>query len=392
MSDQELHYKKLLDTHPLGLCEEACLALLAPRYATCRACQEICPVRAIKVGEAALELAETCVNCGRCAAVCPMGALALPGFTVPEIAQSEMKATMPVQVDCWKVPRELASEDTVRVPCLGGLSAGRIADLVASAGPRPLVLLDRGWCGACSAGGGDKHPAVAMLETVRALLTQAGLEEAALPRIEMDQAPDKFMPVEIPSGLNQQQLSRRAFFGALLNKTVAAVDQIKPLTPEQKRKRGFEREPVRSRERERLLHGMALATQDRGKELPGALFWKMEVSTDCRNHLLCAKICPTGALDIYEEGNSSGLTFVSALCIGCSQCVTVCPTKAIQMLPNGNDVIPSDFVRITCFAEQDCDRCGARFSASDGEELCPQCDKRRLLAKSAFASLFGNNR
>ena len=140
----------LRNGHPLGLHHDACLHLRAPRYATCRACESACPVKAISVGEAAIEISENCVRCGRCVAACPMGALAHPGFSLPELPQQDAK---PLSVDCWKVPRKLSPDGAVRVPCLGGLSTARILQLVSMAEAGSLELLDRGWCAGCSAGG-----------------------------------------------------------------------------------------------------------------------------------------------------------------------------------------------------------------------------------------------
>jgi ferredoxin len=388
---EPLQFKRLREGYPLGLREDACLALLSPRYASCRACEEICPARALKVGESALELAETCVNCGRCAAACPMGALGIPGFSVLEIRPAAGK---PVAVECWKVPAEISAPDAVRVPCTGGLSAGRIVELAVMAGARPVQILDRGWCAACRAGGGKAHPAAAALERARGLLEKAGMEAGSLPGIVSATLPVDYMPMEIPAPISQQTLSRRAFFGALASKTTAAVDQVRPLAPraEARRKRGFEREPVPSRERSRQLRGLHHLTQRSGRPMPGSLFHRVEVSDACRNHLLCAKVCPTGALDVYEEETRSGLVFDSYTCIGCGLCAEVCPSDALRLLPNGNNPVPAQPVQLTGFGQKGCPRCGQVYDATAGEEVCPQCAKRNHLASSAFRTLFGGGR
>lgn len=388
MTELELEYEKLREGYPLGLREGACLALLSPRYATCRACEAICPVQAIRVGETALELAESCLSCGRCAAVCPMGALGMPGFMVSDIEQD---AANSVAVDCWKVPKDISPDGAVRVPCLGGLSAGRLNDLAALAGQRPVVLLDRGWCTLCRAGGSRVHPVAGALETARSLLEKAGMVVGGLPRLELLPLPAEHMPAEIPDPVTQRQLSRRAFFGALFSKSAVAIDQVThlPHKSELRRKRGFEHEPVPSRERNRLLYGMQLIVQRTGQPLPSELFYRLEISDACRNHLLCARTCPTGALDIYEEKNCSGLIFDSFPCIGCGHCVTVCPNDAIRLLPNGNTPVLAEPVQMTRFGEQGCPECGRNYPASTGEDVCPQCVKRRQLSSSAFRTLFG---
>jgi formate hydrogenlyase subunit 6/NADH:ubiquinone oxidoreductase subunit I len=318
-----------------------------------------------------------------------MGELAMPGFTIPDIKQDTPGSLF---VDCWKVPRKVSPDDAVRVPCLGGLSAGRIADLAVSAGERSVVFLDRGWCAACRAGGGDNgHPVHSALETARLLLEKAGMAAGELPRLESLPLPVEHLPVEIPAPVTEQQLSRRAFFSALASKTVGAIEQVKPLMPqtELRRRRGFEREPVLSRERKRLLSGLQFFVQRTGQILPAELFYRLEISDACRNHLLCAKVCPTGALDIYEEEKQSGLVFDHFACIGCGHCVTVCPSDAIKLLPNGDNPVSGESVKMTCFGEKDCPECGCRYSASGDENLCPQCAKRRNLASSAFRTLFG---
>ncbi len=87
-----LKYQALRKDHPLGLLEDACLPLRAPRYADCKACESICPVKAIHIEETAIQLDASCVRCGRCAAACPMGALGLPGFSVPDVSRENVEA------------------------------------------------------------------------------------------------------------------------------------------------------------------------------------------------------------------------------------------------------------------------------------------------------------
>ncbi len=44
----------------------------------CGACESVCPVEAIKVGEFASVDADTCIECGACASECPSEAISLP--------------------------------------------------------------------------------------------------------------------------------------------------------------------------------------------------------------------------------------------------------------------------------------------------------------------------
>ena len=391
----ELKYRPLREDHPLGLLEDACLALRAPRYATCRACENVCPVKAIRVGETAIELAENCVRCGRCAAACPMGALAHPGFSVPDAARETGESR---SIDCWKVPAKLSPDGSVRVPCLGGLSAGRMLELVAAPGAGPLQLLDRGWCSGCSAGSPQEHPAHASLAQARSLLDAVGLGASRLPTLRTDPLPHHLMPTQIPAPVTETKLGRRGFFSMLAAKTAVTADKVMPLAQAQvRRRRGFEKKPLPSLERERLLLGTALIGKATGVTRPQGLFYRVAVTSACSNHQLCASICPTGALAVFEQGRRTELMFDTRMCIGCNECRAICPSGALSVLPNGyagvGEVLPDHPIRLTSFGEKSCPECARVYTEKAGEDdICPQCQKRRQLASSAFQSLFGARR
>ena len=390
----ELKFRPLSNNHPLGLREDACLALRAPRYATCRACESVCPVKAIRVGETAIELKENCAHCGRCAAACPMGALAHPGFSVPDTPRENGRS---LSVDCWKVPGKLSPDGAVRVPCLGGMSAGRILEL-AAAGAVSLELLDRGWCYVCSAGSSQEHPAHASLEQARSLLDAVGLDARRLPTLRVAPLPLHLMPVEIPASTTEIKLGRRGFFSMLAAKTAITVDKVMPLAQAASlRRRDFEKTPLPSLERERLLLGTALIAKSAGITQPRSLFSRVTVSSTCSNHQLCASICPTGALAVFEQGRRTELMFDTRMCIGCNECQTICPSGALSVLPNGyagvGDVLLDHPIRLTSFGERSCPECARVYTVKAGEDdICPQCQKRRQLASSAFQSLFGPRR
>lgn len=385
-------YRPLREGLPLSLLDDACLAMRAPRYATCRACESICPVKAIDIGETAITLAESCVQCGRCAAACPMGALVQPGFAMPQAPRENAR---PLSVDCWKVPAKLSPDGAERVPCLGGLSPARITELVASAGASAVELLDRGWCGGCSAAGTAVHPAQVSLTQVRALLEGGGLSADRLPRLRLDPLPPHLRPSQIPAPVTETKLGRRGFFSVLSAKTAVVVDKVMPMAQAPaRRRRGFEKTPVQSMERQRLLLGTALIAKSTGGAPPRGLFYRVEVAASCSNHQLCASLCPTGALAIFEQGRGTELMFDTRLCIGCSECQTICPSGALTLLLNGDidqdEVLPDGPIRLTSFDEKSCAECAKVYTETAGKgDLCPQCKKRRQLASSAFQSLFG---
>lgn len=95
----------------------ACIALRLDATA-CAACRDACPVTCVEVAEGKFVVGERCIGCGHCAAACPTGALAVKGLA--DVRPAAGAAA--VYVECLKVPAALAGAQSVRVPCLGGMS------------------------------------------------------------------------------------------------------------------------------------------------------------------------------------------------------------------------------------------------------------------------------
>jgi ferredoxin len=76
----------------------------------------------------------------------------------------------------------------------------------------------------------------------------------------------------------------------------------------------------------------------------------------------CPERCPTGALVLCEEANSSRLLFDHARCIACEACVQVCPEGAVEL---ERRLEFSRLGRQTLLAEDRiarCQRCGASIA------------------------------
>lgn len=323
---------------------------------------------------------DDCTGCGRCQAVCPTGALAVDGFAT---LQRPLRAGAgALTIDCWQVPATLADRGEIRVPCLGGLSTGRLLALCASADARPVVLLDRGACGPCASGGAD-HPARATLQRVVSLMTQAGVPEPRLPRLEPLPMPmrGRFVRRPLVDPMLAQGKSRRGFLTALARTADSAPPrdegpaQIRP-----------------SAERRQMIDALQILVARHGGHMPSTLFHRLDVGAACCGHRVCASACPTGALLRYRDDGASrmGIVFDNASCIGCGHCATVCPEQALQLRSGGGDV---DQGRgpLTAFIQRECADCGSRFALKDDEEetRCGRCRKSAQLARSAFQTLFG---
>lgn len=376
-----LPYVRLRPEAPLGLRAAACLALRAP-VVGCRGCVNACPGGKIALGVGGPALAEGCDGCGRCAAACPTGALRTPGFAV-----TPSPHTTTVDLECWRVPSKASSRDSLRLPCLGGLSSARLLEICADAGKRPVRLLDRGFCTDCPNGGADMHPAAAVLSETKRLLTAVGIPEALHPRLHAAPLPAAQRLAEPQGYAVEQRVDRRAFLGALSAHTLAAADQIRPLglagadaTPAALRERAL------PEERTRLLAALRRLAPETA--LPAALFPSLRVGSACTDHRICVAACPTGALFSYERGEDGGIAFLAAACVACGACARLCPEEAITLEAAGNNLRPEQAQVITRFSRRHCPECGSEFTGE--EDTCPACRRNHQFAQSAFGALFGN--
>lgn len=54
--------------------------------------------------------------------------------------------------------------------------------------------------------------------------------------------------------------------------------------------------------------------------------WEIEKCIGCT---LCARICPSMAIEMVGRGRNAEITYDVGRCIFCGECVDICPTKAI---------------------------------------------------------------
>lgn len=366
--------------------DAACLRLRS-HLSDCDACPRACPVDAIRIDSTQTRVRAACTGCGRCAAACPTHALDVPGFRVGEIAA--VPSGRAVTVDCWKVPRAVSEPDAVRVPCLGGLRVSDLLDLRAAAGPRPVRLLDRGWCDGCSSGG-VRHPAEANLTEARALLADVGAAHEALPALESRPLPGRLMPQDIPPPDAEAAVSRRNFLRHLVGRTAAAVEEAAAFDPGLAARPSFGARVERPRtERSAVLAALRTTADGTGRELPARLFPEAGASDACRNHNVCAASCPTGALRKYEtDGGAAGVAFDAAECIACGLCESVCPEQAMSIRAGARTAPPSGAETVTRFRTRECWHCGVSFAPRADERHCAACAKSRDLAAGAFRELF----
>lgn len=373
-------HRRLRADAPLGLRRDACLPLNFA-YASCRDCEQACPVGALRVSAEEIVLRQGCTGCGRCAAACGTGALRLEGCDVPAMLPARTTA---IAIECAKVPARDAIPGAVRVPCVEGLAVSQWLALVHAAEGRPVEVIDRGWCAGCNAGG--VHLAHGSLDQSRALLAQMGVPASELPVRRALPLPPERMPRAIPALEAPPAMSRRGFFGHIASGAAATASAMAgAVDPPAARavKPGALATPERQR---RVALAEAIARRE-GAKLPDALFPMLVADGACRNHNVCSAMCPTHALHAYKDEEHAGIAFEAAACIDCGACVAACPQKALSFDAHGAPA-GAGAVRLTRHRIHECSDCGAPADEAGG--LCYACRNGRELACDAFAAIFPN--
>jgi ferredoxin len=374
-----LRHRPLPGDGRVAFAAEACIAARSLPSA-CPRCAQACPAGAVRVGEAGPELVADCLGCGRCAAACPTGALTLEGFsgtvTLPP-------GNAPLRIECWKVPAALCGQDVLRVPCLCGIGGERLVEWLALLDGRAIRLVDRTWCAYCSAGGSD-FPAQVDIDAANALLAACGIG-SGIERIARLEAPlpPALMPAGIPEPATQAALSRRDFFRRFAAETAQAIPAPPPATPRRPRGSDF---PLPKRER--FLAALSALTRQPVERLPGAVLPGLTLAAGCDHLGVCAGMCPTGALHLYEEGGHAGAAFAPRDCVACGLCAQSCPARAIEVRPAGSPEQKAAEQILTSFPLVRCEHCQTLFAATQGASLCPACRRSRAMAKNLFGTRF----
>lgn len=111
----------------------------------------------------------------------------------------------------------------------------------------------------------------------------------------------------------------------------------------------------------------------------------------CLAHGVCARVCPTAALQSTQEG---ALIFDPLACLDCGHCQSACPEQALDMSHSAFPVTTTT-ARVTLRQGQlfECFECQHTFPANGEADsdtpVCPACRRERALLEESFHDLFG---
>lgn len=334
------------------------------RYSECRSCADACPHSAVTLSDEGISISEAdCRNCALCAAVCPTEALTagnLPRIDLLKRAAGEKCVTLAC------APSETEGDEIV--PCLGALDAAMLATL--SAHDVAVSLAGTHYCEHCPHGERGALLLANHLEGVAALQAASGTGKwAAITVIEAKPAAPDNKP---------HDPSRRHLFRRFIARPVEAIATAPSVTEPQPVPLKVVRfaAPIATISRELLQRLVDRAAPDAALPSHPALFVGcIELVADgCTACEVCARACPTGALQIAESGVRWALNFQLSRCVACGLCLEACQPRVLRLADAiGNLPAAREAATLHALVKQRCCRCDRFFISPAPEEICPIC-------------------
>jgi ferredoxin len=372
-----------IDRSSVVLHTESCLHSV-DKYSTCQVCDSICPADAIQPGKPPRLDSENCQGCLACLPVCPVSAFQADD-AIPNLLNCAARLeTESLELLCDHNPMsdKGLKEDGAAIRLKGCLAAIGIGGYLAlfALGLKELIVRDDA-CSECP-WGKLKTQIEAQIASAQILLSVWGHEKALRGSGSLEK--QALLERSVWEASNPP-LSRRDLFrlasrqGQLAAARVLSADH--PTTGKHA-----------SRQRLRMLAAIAHFPQppENGSSLSlkGLGFAVLTVSEECTACGVCARVCPTGALQFTsQEDLHFQLGFDPKICIGCGACMVVCKPQAIDMqaTPTFEQVFGSqEPVTLTSGDLAHCEHCKTTFTTRSGSRLCPLCEFRQ---KNPFGSL-----
>ena len=146
--------------------------------------------------------------------------------------------------------------------------------------------------------------------------------------------------------------------------------------------------PVRTTGRD-LLQKLFDTTPENAPVLPhheGLFAATIDMDSGCTACEACARVCPTGAINIGESAVSWALLFQFSRCVGCGVCVEVCQPRVLRSAEAMSELSDArKIVTLHARAKQRCNSCDRFFISAQPEEMCPVCQGD----DADFADIFG---
>lgn len=323
------------------------------RAATCRACVDGCPAKAVSLdgprGSVKVELA-ACTSCGRCQALCPTevfhGVADVTAFVAQAGATLSCSPTF-----CLSL---LTTEDFVTVALRQG-----------------TVKVDGAGCTTCRA-----SPSLVgeRVERATAFLSASGFAAKLVEVVKPGALPAAVAPAPVVVAPSRRALLRRLVPGA--EPAPQPPLALAPLGSGALDPSKMKDKPLPAR-RQRLLAQLAASSRERAAtalptdEVDFTSDKVLDLAT-CTGCLQCVSACPTAALT-----SSRGLDevrFDAARCVKCGTCHDVCEPRSLTLARRfDTSLLTAPARSLARFTVKACSECGVRFKYDGGDAVCPRC-------------------
>ncbi len=339
VSRRSLFTLSLLEYRPVpSIQKRYCLAETG-----CRLCVQACPFGALQAADGQISLEKLrCESCGLCLAACPREAIQFPGYALaqleaqlrtlldPAMGNSERRGILFI---CQRAPEPVDSCHAgwmpVHLPCVGmAAPAWFLAPLLM--GARAVGVLP---CQGCLMGQEEAIEG-------RVAYCQAYLRLIGAPTELVKLSPALYQPPGEDSPVADGVWPRADGRWQMVSSTLPAIDYrlsaigSQPLTTANVLLRLAQAYntpsgpslhsracPAKSPEWRERGEGADLALEHPYSPL-GIVEIREDVCTGCG---MCARVCPTAALNFEQRDDNVCLTFDAALCNACGQCLLRCP-------------------------------------------------------------------
>lgn len=281
--------------------------------ATCRACVEVCPRKAWRLDDAALEFdSGLCDGCGLCVPACPRQAIDLPlalairavAGTNAVMAACDFAGSDEIVSDVVSAVANRASHqnESGRIACLHAIGLGEL--LRAYQAGKHVWLLAHGDCAGCSRGQGEKL--FTRLVHLNAALRQRGRRPVVLREVTLA----AWSGLINAAGAAEAD-ARRGFFRALTQQPASVLIGAPP---------GPENAPL-------MPPGEYLPEGD-----DALMPWVISLnSSRCVGCHACSRVCPEAAIQF--DAQVPAYLLRQRACTGCGLCQDVCQHHALTLQP-----------------------------------------------------------
>lgn len=348
----------------------------------CRACVDICPAAALRLGpqdstEAPQWERSRCTDCGLCATTCPSGAIAGVGVPPGALTREAERQSSAMSVVCAPARRErLTVEDPAfSVSCLAALHPETVVATALALQPGSTLTLTRAQCSGCPSAQQTRVEAV-VHESVDLLQRLDDGGRRVVSASTSPEAPDSRQHLAArPSTASWRGWSRRELLTA--GRSGARAAPAPAVTPA----------------RAELLSRSAAPSS-----VPGQLTHPVDAQgcTFCR---ACAAVCPTQALwighlpaDDTEPDVGEALLALAvdpARCVGCARCEQVCVDGLLTLgcAPEPASPDQGRVGRLVVLAQDErsaCDTCERPLGPGE-QGACQACESARMLVADLLA-------